>query len=60
VAGLEKTLQKSEDWLHFSSDPYRDSRYTSLRLSARDPAAADADPERAEWIFPVADGRPGG
>ena len=51
VARLEKALQKSEDWLHFSSDLFRDALNTSLRVSAqgsgatpqlrpRDPAAA--------------------
>ena len=75
VARLEKALQKSEDWLHFSSDLFRDALNTSLRVSAqgsgvgsgsvpqlkpRDPAAAKADPERAEWIFPAADELPGG
>ena len=75
VARLEKALRKSEDWLHFSSDLFRDALNTSLRVSARgsgagnesvpqlkprDPAAAQADPERAEWIFPAADELPGG
>ena len=71
VARLEKALQKSEDWLHFSSDLFRDALNTSLRVSAqgsdttpqlnpKDPAAAKADPERAEWIFPAADQLPGG
>ncbi|WP_255003184.1 DISARM system SNF2-like helicase DrmD [Cyanobium sp. HWJ4-Hawea] len=75
VGRLEKALQKSEDWLHFSSDLFRDALNTSLRVSAqgsgvgsglvpqltaRDPAAAQADPERAEWIFPAADELPGG
>jgi hypothetical protein len=30
------------------------------QLIAKDPAAAQADPERAEWIFPAADELPGG
>jgi hypothetical protein len=75
VARLEKALQKSEDWLHFSSDLFRDALNTSLRVSAqgsgvgsesvpqlkpRDPVAVQADPERAEWIFPAADELPGG
>jgi Helicase conserved C-terminal domain/Type III restriction enzyme, res subunit len=75
VARLEKALQKSEDWLHFSSDLFRDALNTSLwvsaqgsgvgsesvpQLTAKDPAAAQADPERAEWIFPAADQLPGG
>ena len=71
VARLERALQKSEDWLHFSSDLFRDALNTSLRVSAqgsdttpqlnpKDPAAAKADPERAEWIFPTADQLPGG
>jgi SNF2 family DNA or RNA helicase len=75
VARLEKALRKSEDWLHFSSDLFRDALNTSLRVSAqgsgvgsgavpqltaRDPAAAEADPERAEWIFPAAEELPGG
>ena len=71
ISRLEKALQKSEQWLHFSSELFRDALNTSLRVSARqgeaipqllpkDPAAAAADPERAEWIFPSAKELPGG
>ena len=71
VDRLKKALRKSEDWLHFSSDLFRDALNTSLRVSAqgngstpqltaKDPVAAKADPERAEWIFPPADQLPGG
>jgi len=71
ISRLEKALQKSEDWLHFSSELFRDALNTSLRVSARDgeaipqlrpkdPAEAAADPERAEWIFPRAEELPGG
>jgi hypothetical protein len=71
ISRLEKALQKSEDWLHFSSELFRDALNTSLRVSARDtdaipqlrpkdPAVAAVDPERAEWIFPSAKELPGG
>jgi hypothetical protein len=66
---LEDNSREREDEL--SSDLFRDALNTSLRVSAqgseatpqlkpRDPAAAQADPERAEWIFPAADELPGG
>jgi superfamily II DNA/RNA helicase len=71
ISRLEKALQKSEDWLHFSSELFRDALNTSLRVSTRegdaipqlmpkDPAGAAVDPERAEWIFPSAKQLPGG
>ena len=68
---LERSLKKSEDWLHFSHQLFREALNTSLKVSAqgqsvipqlrpKDPAQAIANPDRAEWLFPSADQLPGG
>ena len=67
VAKLERFLKKSEDWLNFSSDLFRDALNTSLKLTGselalkpRNPTTAVNDPDRAIWDFPSAKELPGG
>ncbi len=72
VATLERYLERSRKWLHFSSQQFRDALNTSLQLTGerhghealalrpRDPAQAAQDPERAIWEFPSAAHLPGG
>ncbi|MDM7954565.1 MAG: DISARM system SNF2-like helicase DrmD [Cyanobium sp. CZS 25K] len=72
VGTLERYLERSRRWLHFSSNQFRAALNTSLQLSGerhgnhglalrpRDPAQAAQDPERAIWEFPNAEELPGG
>jgi hypothetical protein len=72
VATLERYLERSRKWLHFSSQQFRAALNTSLQLTGerhgnhtlalrpRDPAQAAQDPERAIWEFPSAAHLPGG
>jgi hypothetical protein len=72
VGTLERYLDRSRKWLHFSTGQFRDALNTSLQLTGerhgnqglglrpRDPAQAAQDPERAIWDFPAANELPGG
>ena len=72
VATLERYLERSRQWLHFSTSQFRAALNTSLQLTAerhgtgglalrpQDPAEAASDPERAIWLFPSASELPGG
>ncbi len=71
ISRLEKYLIKSEKWLNFSSELFRNALNTSLKVNTRDgirspqiclkdSSTNHADMERAEWIFPSSDNLPGG
>ncbi len=71
ISRLEKALIKSEKWLNFRSDLFRDALNTSLKINAleinsppqirlKDFSRNYEDIERAEWIFPDANSLPGG
>ena len=71
ISKLEKALNKSEKWLHFSSDLFRNALNTSLKVSSledtnppqirlKNSNSINEDIERAEWIFPHPDQLPGG
>ncbi|MFO8238689.1 MAG: DISARM system SNF2-like helicase DrmD [Prochlorococcaceae cyanobacterium] len=72
VGTLERYLDRSRKWLHFSSAQFRAALNTSLQLTGerhgnhglglrpRDPQQAAQDPDRAIWEFPAADDLPGG
>jgi hypothetical protein len=72
VGTLDRYLDRSRKWLHFSSGQFRAALNTSLQLTGerhgnhglglrpRDPQQAAQDPERAIWEFPAAEELPGG
>ncbi len=74
VGTLERYLERSSKWLHFSRSQFRAALNTSLQLTGeahgqsgqglalrpRNPAQAAQDPDRAIWDFPTADELPGG
>ena len=72
VGTLERYLERSRKWLHFSTEQFRDALNTSLQITGerhgqqtlalqpRDPQQAAQDPERAIWEFPSAAQLPGG
>ena len=71
ISRLEKALVKSEKWLHFRSDLFREALNTSLKINAsevnkppqillKDFSKKHEDIERAEWIFPSSENLPGG
>ena len=71
ISRLEKALKKSEKWLNFSSELFRDAINTSLKVNSfestnlpqmylKDSSTNHKDIERAEWIFPSSNELPGG
>ena len=71
ITRLEKLLLKSEKWLHFSSDLFREALNTSLKtiskgipnppqIQIKHSSLDLKDIEKAEWIFPEANDLPGG
>ncbi len=74
VGTLERYLERSSKWLHFSRSQFRAALNTSLQLTGeahgqsgqglalrpRNPSQAAQDPDRAIWDFPTADEVPGG
>ena len=71
ISKLEKALIKSEKWLNFSSDLFRNALNMSLKVNAldnnnppqiilKDSLIKKKDYERAEWIFPSSEDLPGG
>jgi superfamily II DNA or RNA helicase len=72
VGTLERYLERSRKWLHFSSGQFRAALNTSLQLTGerhgnaglamrpRNPEQAAQDPDRAIWDFPAAEELPGG
>ena len=71
ISTLEKALIKSEKWLNFSSDLFRDALNTSLKVNVsdsksspqillKDPSLEHQNIEKAEWIFPSSNELPGG